>query len=168
MPSDPSEWRRRFFLWRDDSLIKLPTLGGPGTDFWRETPSLNNTGSIAYTTDLPAEDVLPDDDQSVIRAVLWKDGELVELETLGGRNSGAHDINDRGQIVGWSETEAGAEHACIWEDGSVRDLNDLLPARLGFSLARALGINEAGVIVAQSLDTQAFGTYVMLIPSSSE
>ena len=93
---------------------------------------------------------------------------MVELPGLGGHASGTHDINDRGQIVGWSFTEGGASHACIWEDGGVRDLSDLLPAGLGFTLFRAIAINEDGVIVAQSFDLNRSRNLMMLIPSSAE
>jgi probable HAF family extracellular repeat protein len=57
-------------------------------------------------------------------------------------NNVAHDINDSGQIVGWS-----AGRAYIYEDGVVTDLNTLIPAGSGLTLYAATGINNAGQIV---------------------
>jgi probable HAF family extracellular repeat protein len=54
----------------------------------------------------------------------------------------AEDINDAGQIVGW--TTGGAY---IYENGVVTNLNTLIPPGTGFNLQAATGINNAGQIV---------------------
>jgi probable HAF family extracellular repeat protein len=64
--------------------------------------------------------------------------------------SGAYDINDRGQVVGWSDTTRHAQHAFLWEAGtgmqdlgtldSLRgDTNSIHPVgRIGSRCARAV------------------------------
>jgi probable HAF family extracellular repeat protein len=47
-------------------------------------------------------------------AFVWQSGITTPLPTLGGANNEAVAINNRGQIIGWSETKSGAEHAVLW------------------------------------------------------
>ncbi len=68
-----------------------------------------------------------------------------DLGTLGGSRSGATGINDRGQVVGMSETASGAEHAVLWEQGTMTDLGTL-----GGNWSRAYGINDRGQVVGMS------------------
>ena len=81
--------------------------------------------------------------------------EPLDLGTLGGNSTVATAINDRGQIVGWSFTAAGARHAFLWEDGAMRDLGTLVaqepnPAYHTSSVASA--INNAGLIAGIAED----------------
>ena len=71
----------------------------------------------------------------------------IDLGTLGGAESVARDVNSSGQVVGSSTIpgEQGETHACLWEDGHMRDLGTLGG---GFSEARA--INKVGRIVGVS------------------
>jgi probable HAF family extracellular repeat protein len=55
------------------------------------------------------------------RAVLWQEGKIVELPTLGG-DSRALDINNHGQIVGWSKAAGGEAHPVLWENDEIQDL----------------------------------------------
>jgi len=48
------------------------------------------------------------------RAFLWQKGTLVYLTTLGGREAAATDINNRGQIVGQSDTRQKDDYGAIW------------------------------------------------------
>lgn len=45
-----------------------------------------------------------------------------DLGTLGGAESVASALNDRGQVAGWSRTGSGAVHLFLWENGRMRDL----------------------------------------------
>jgi len=67
-----------------------------------------------------------------------------ELGTLGGDNSEAHGINNRGQVVGSADvnTVLGIRHAFLWERGQMTDLGTF-----GGDGSGALGINERGQVV---------------------
>ena len=49
-----------------------------------------------------------------MHAFLWKDGTMTDLGTLGGATSWAYGINNRGQVVGYSETASGEMRAFLW------------------------------------------------------
>ena len=79
---------------------------------------------------------------------------VTDLGTLGGNNSGPQGINDRGQVVGWSETaeidpNSGFPtfHAFLWNKGVMHDLGTL-----GGQNSEALlgGINSKGQVVGRA------------------
>ena len=72
---------------------------------------------------------------------------MTSLGTLGGVNSEAFAINERGQIVGAANTAAGAVRAFLWQAGVMIDLNTLIPDGSGWVLVSARGISEGGQIV---------------------
>jgi len=77
------------------------------------------------------------------RACLWERGTTVDLGALAAdRESSAGDINNRGEIVGWSETASGRIHAVRWNGGRIEDLD---PRPDGFS--EAVAVNARGDIV---------------------
>src|SRR5690242_5642930 len=80
---------------------------------------------------------------------------VIDLGTLGG-SSNARSINNRGQVVGESETRAGKTHAFLWQHGRIEDLGTLP----GYEDSIALAINDHGWIVGsvgnQKQKTRAF------------
>jgi probable HAF family extracellular repeat protein len=69
-----------------------------------------------------------------VHAVVWKDGQIVDLGTLeGGHESLANDVNNRGQVVGNSQNAitdpfgyGGVQTgAVLWQNGTIRDLGSL-------------------------------------------
>lgn len=83
------------------------------------------------------------------RAIVYRDGTLTELGTLGGNYSGAASINDKGVIVGSSYLPRSSTlRAFVWQDGVMRELQGL-----GGSESSASRINNHGVIVGTAFDT---------------
>src|SRR5581483_11245329 len=60
--------------------------------------------------------------RGAFRGFVWRTGGMIDLGTLGGRETSPSDENDRGDIVGWSKTRSGQMHAFLWRNGKMRDL----------------------------------------------
>ncbi|HEY7526932.1 MAG TPA: HAF repeat-containing protein [Candidatus Limnocylindria bacterium] len=102
------------------------------------------------------------------RAFLY-DGRMHNLGGLGGSYSGAHAINDAGQVVGYAKTPDGADHAFLWTPlakrpgkGTMVDLG-MLPGGIA-SIAN--GINARGQVVGYSNDADWFGHAFLWSPSA--
>jgi probable HAF family extracellular repeat protein len=74
--------------------------------------------------------------------------EIVELGTLGGEMSVAYAINDKGEVVGQSETAEGEKHAFIWD--ATRGMR-AIPG-ITRKESRARGINNKGQVVGSESD----------------
>lgn len=77
---------------------------------------------------------------------LYASGAGTQLGGLGGLSSSAHDVNNGGVVVGTATVADGTAHAFIHQNGTTRDLNQLI-ADSGWILADARAINERGQIV---------------------
>jgi probable HAF family extracellular repeat protein len=82
----------------------------PGVDDWRPI-AINKRGWIAGNARLTTG-----------RAYVWRSGVFLDLGTLGGSDAFVVDINDRGQVLGLSETASGGMHPFLWQGGTMIDL----------------------------------------------
>jgi probable HAF family extracellular repeat protein len=82
-------------------------LGGPGGESGAH--GINARGQVVGFRDTGL---------SRYRAVLWEDGMMADLGSLGGDTSFGYGINNRGQVVGQSWTAVpNQQHAFRWESG---------------------------------------------------
>jgi probable HAF family extracellular repeat protein len=143
----------RAFLWTERSgMTELPRLPGKQSAF---AHAINNRGDVVgwsgNSTDADEQDAIGEMRCPLgdYQAVLWsKSGDARPLGTLGGPASSAYNINERGQVVGWSYTTSGACHAFLWtEKGGMVDLGTLPDSE---DWSWALGINNSGQIVGMT------------------
>ena len=88
--------------------------------------------------------------QTSAHAVLWQNGSVIDLGSLGGAfNNLALDMNELGQIAGISDLEDDTTtHGFLWKNGHMIDLGTLP----GDNYSLAFGINNRGQVVGQSCD----------------
>jgi probable HAF family extracellular repeat protein len=140
-------------VWNNGQRTSLADL--PGT-FSVSLLHINDSGLIAGTTwiDVPSQHSA---DLSHNQATLWNGSTvtaLPSLDPLNGLDSVAIDLNNGGDVVGWSVSSQGA-HATLWDDGVPVDLNSFLGAtdRLaGWTLLEATAINDLGWIVGDAVN----------------
>jgi probable HAF family extracellular repeat protein len=132
------------FLWEHGVMKDLGALGGTyGYAGWVS----DEEQVVGAATDK--------NDQRLL-AFRWKGGAMTNLGTLDGDACSAADaINSKGQVVGGSGfygapffpacTDA-VEHAVLWEDGRVFDLNALATPSTALNLSEATFINDRGEI----------------------
>ncbi len=73
---------------------------------------------------------------------------MTDLDPLGAGSS-ASGINNKGQVVGYSTTPGGAQHAFLYADARMLDLNTLIDTNSGWTLQLASAINDNGQIVGR-------------------
>jgi S-layer protein (TIGR01567 family) len=126
------------FTWQN-GVITYITYGD--LDRWTNAMGINENGQVVGCNG-SAENGFANDDG---HAFLWQNGVMTDIGTLGGSNSCAYGINDKGQIVGSSETDTGEYHAFLWQNGVMTDIGTL-----GGSNSYAYGINNKGQVVGES------------------
>jgi probable HAF family extracellular repeat protein len=81
----------------------------------------------------------------ITRSVLWYNGVMTELGSLGGTRTFARGINRAGQVAGTAETASGSNHGFFWHDGVMTDLGTL-----GGTSSFVTAINDAGQVIGVS------------------
>jgi len=129
-------------------------------------------------------------------AIVWTNDTPTVLPTLGGASALGTAISSNGLVVGTSTTSTGAEDGFLWSNGTMTDLgstfspaavnasgvivggqfvysngtlqnlNNLIPAGSGYTIQSATGINDNGQIVADATDTATGQTQALLLNPS--
>lgn len=129
---------RHAVLWTNSGTMR--DLGSLSGDTISSASAINDARQVVGTSE----------GESGSRAILWSETEgMQSLGTLpGGTHSRAAAINNSSQVVGSSDSSLG-QRAFIWTQSSgLVDLNSLLPPDSNVILSGAVGINDAGQIVA--------------------
>jgi probable HAF family extracellular repeat protein len=145
----------RGFAYEAGVMHNLGTLGGTYSSAW----AINEIGQIIgeSSTDGDAE----------FHGFIYSGGTMIDLGTLGGNYSYPSAINNLGQVVGDSATANDVTHAFLWQDGSMVDLNTLLPDGSGWELITAHLINDAGKIIGFGSLDGVFQVFVMTVGGSA-
>ena len=119
------------FRWQDGIITDLGALP-PGVNN-SAAGSINSRGWSAGISQNGEIDPLSGSPE--LRAVLWADGQIIDLGTLGGNESLAEYLNDAGQVIGAAANTTpdpfsffgfGTQtRAFLWEKGVMRDLGTL-------------------------------------------
>jgi probable HAF family extracellular repeat protein len=113
----------------------LSSLGGG----WTRAIAVNSAGQIAGYSQLPIQG-------TVVHAVVWNDGQISDLGTLGGMESRAMDINRHGYTVGWALNSSEALRPVYWDDlGAIHEL-----PTLGGRSGAVWAINDLGYAVGNA------------------
>jgi uncharacterized repeat protein (TIGR01451 family) len=118
----------RAVLWQNGVPLDLGTLGGDAA----RAVAVNDSSQIVGNAQLA---------DGTFHAFLWQSGVMTDLGAFE-----ATAINGAGQIVGEADGRA-----VIWDNGTLTDLNDLIPPGSGWLLTRTTAINDAGRIGGQGV-----------------
>jgi probable HAF family extracellular repeat protein len=131
-------------LWENGGVTDLGNLGAL---YWNTPTAINEQGDIVGFAGAPN-----DPDGNFLQAFIWtvEDG-IQPLGFLPGDvHSEAYGINERRQVVGLSCDADGNCRAFIWENGVMRDLNDL-KGNYPFHLETAKDVNDKGEITGRAI-----------------
>lgn len=148
-------------LWQDGKIVNLGTLGGNES----VAVAVNNGGEVVggamnsiadpYPGRYPDSNFFIFGNGTEAHAFLWSAGKMQDLGTLGGPDSFAFLVNERGQVAGASDvdfvsnvvTGGPTVHPFLWQQGKMIDLVAHAPAGMfGGSYGSVSGLNDTGQV----------------------
>ena len=128
------------FLWKaSGNMVYLPDLG-----LQSYAHGINNNNLIVGNVSDPVT--------FSKKAAVWENEILSVIETpVGFFWAEAKDINSSNEIVGFYRESLANSFGFIFKDGVRTDLNALLPVNSGWSITKAVAINDNGAILAEGL-----------------
>jgi len=151
----------------------VPGLGGPNSIAFGDNERFQSAGEAETSASDPnGEDFCGFGTHLTCLPFLWRDGEMVQLPTLGGNNGVAMAISNRGEVAGFVETST-PDPGCptpqvlhfkpvVWEKGVIHKL----PTFAGDPDGVAQQINDSGQVVGGSGTCATFNTnlFFNLVP----
>ena len=134
------------FLWRDGKILNLGSLGG----LIGVGNAVNKRGEVVGASSLASQPFACQFYYNLsgqCHAFVWSHGTIKDLGTLGGSSSRAEEINDSGEVAGFSALAGDKfHHAFAWRHSTMIDLGTIDAD----NYSRAFGMNNKGQIVGQS------------------
>lgn len=161
-PSSASSGISRGYLYSNGIMTNLGVPAGANSS---TAADINSVGQILGT--------LTFDGESTSHAGLYSSGVWTDLGQLPGANGGtsAGAINDNGVVVGWAFflPDYAAHKPFKWvgyvrQNGVLLDLNTLIPANSGYTITKAVGINNSGKIIANAKTSTSSSRALILTP----
>jgi len=147
------------FIWDDGELLFLGPIPGGTTS----TPAgINNQGQIAGAGLIEEGG----SEEPTVRSFFWNGGVMSPLGGLSGYAvTTARGLNDSGQVVGSCVAYIGSSdwRGFLWQNGSLHDLNDLMPPAVGL-IERAWDVNNSGLIVGDGVSPGSCPVAFLLTP----
>jgi probable HAF family extracellular repeat protein len=149
------------FLWENGRMRDLGTLEGHNDSIAYDINDLGQ--AIGYSANKNTQQSKP---------VIWSNGQITELKTLGGNVNYGVAINNKGQAVGYGNTDVNGSlsHGIIWEDGEIANINSLIsddsgmtPADPEWFVQQINGINDRGQIVGQGINKRTGANHALLL-----
>lgn len=126
----------RATIWSGGTEIALPELAGTLAS---EGKAINNAGQVAGNTQV-------DPFHGHIRATLWNGSTATDLGSGSRTDSYALGLNSLGHVSGYTWSSDGIEHATVWKNGTISELDAIAGEDASFAYA----INDAGLAVGYS------------------
>jgi probable HAF family extracellular repeat protein len=140
-------------LW--DNGVMTVLVNPNGAPFWNTPMMINEHGDVVGFAGVPGDSA-----GAFTPPFMWtREQGWLFLPLLKGDIAGvASSINERHQVVGYSNDANGNFHPWIWQNGVLTNLNDLIEPGSGVTgpLQLAFDINDQGEIVGSTTTGQAF------------
>jgi probable HAF family extracellular repeat protein len=142
---------------------KFTNLGVPAGFSSSSADAINDAGQIVGSLETSS---------GTYDAALYSNGEWTSLGMIAGTvTDNATGINDSGQIVGWASFPKKLGNKApppivigfIYSNGTLVDLDTLIPANSGYTITSAVAINTAGQILCDATGPKGAFTHAVLL-----